>query len=187
MSVIKKNRPAIWQILFSYLVVSKVIYYFEFIAAALNQNGLWAMGEALLTRLLTQDILIILIVLLTFNTEKFVASKIIKYNKTVNQIIVHIIDYVLYMGALVIYFWAMMFFEFSQNMGWGGIFVSSSIIYLVIVITIETKKYLKKKEMTGYNHILNADEKLAMLKALLDNSVLTPDEYNSKKETLLGM
>ena len=187
MSAIKEKRTAIWQILFSYLVVSKVIYYFEFIATALNQGGLWAMREALLTRLFTQDMLIIIIILLTFNTEKFVASKITKYNKAVNQVIVHIIDYVLYMGVLVIYFWVMMFFDLSQNMSWRGIFFSSSIVYLVIIIAIETKKYLKKKEMTGYTHILSADEKLAMLKTLLDNSVLTQDEYDSKKETLLDV
>jgi len=187
MSAKKEKRQAIWQVLFSYLVVSKVIYYFEFIASALNQGGLWAMGEVLLTRLLTQDMLIILIILLTFNTEKFVASKISKYSNTVNQVIVHIIDYVLYMGVLIIYFWAMMFFDLSQNMTWRGIFLSSSIIYLVIIIAIETKKYLKKKEMTGYTHILSADEKLAMLKTLLDNNVLTQDEYDLKKETLLGI
>lgn len=142
------------------------------------------MGETLLTRLLTQDVLIILIVLLTFNTEQFVAAKISRYNKTVNQVVVHIIDYVLYMGVLLIYFWVMMFFDLTPDLSWTGIIITSSGIYIVIVMAIETKKYLKKKEMTGHTHVLNTDEKLAMLKTLLDNNVLTQDEYDCKTENL---
>ena len=184
MSVIKENRPAVWQVLFSYLIVSKVIYYFEFIASALNRGGLWAMGEALLTRLATQDLLIILIILLTLNTEKFVASKIKISNKTANQAIVHTIDYVLYMGVLLIYFGAMMFFGLFQGMSWGEIIIVSTVVYLVIIIAMESKKYLKKKEMTGYTHSLSTDEKLAMLATLRDNDVFTKEEYNCKKEKI---
>jgi len=177
----------IWQVTFSFLVVSKVLYYSDFITSALSRGGLLAMGEAVLNRLLTQDILIILIILLTFNTEKFVASKIKKFDKSVNQIIVHIIDYVLYMGVLAIYFWAMLFFNFFQDFSWFVFFIYSSSIYLVIIIVLESKKYLKKKEITGHTLILSEDEKLSMLKTLLDNSVLTQEEYNSKKKELLGV
>jgi len=187
MNVKKESRSALWKMFFAFLVISKSVYYFDIIAAALYQGGLWAMGEAVLNRLLTQDILIILIILLTFNTEKLVAPKILKYNKTVNQIIVHIIDYILYIGAIFIYFLIMNFFSILNHTNWRGNLIGFSILYLVIVIVIETKKCLKKKEMTEYTSILNADEKLAMLKALLDNSVLTQEEYDRKKEKLLGV
>ena len=173
--------------LFSYLVISKVLYYSDIITTALNEGGLSAMGETILSRFLARDILIILIILLTFNTEKFVTLTLSKYNKTVNPMIVHSIDYVLYMGVLAIYFWTMLFFGIFQNMNWLVFFIYSSIIYLAIVIAIEGKKYLKKKEMTAYTHVLNTDEKLVMLKTLLDNSVLTQEEYERKKDELLGM
>jgi len=184
MSTKKEKLSAIWKVLFSYLVVSKVLYYFDIVTPALIQGGLWSVGAAVLTRFLAQDILIILILLLTFNTEKFVTLKISKYSKTVNIMIVHIIDYVLYMGVLVIYFGGMMFFGFFQNMSWHIILIQISILYIAIVAAIEIKKYLKKKEMAGYNPILSNDEKLDMLKALLYNNVLTQAEYDHKKETL---
>ena len=179
-----EKLSAIWKVLFSYLVVSKVLYYFDIIAPALIQGGLWNVGAAVLNRFLAQDILIILIILLTFNTEKFVTLKISKYSKTVNLMIVHMIDYVLYMGVLVIYFWGMMFFGFFQNMSWHIILIQISILHIAIAAAIEIKKYLKKKEVTGYSFVLSKDEKLYMLKALLDNSVLTQEEYDHKKETL---
>ena len=178
----KEKLSALWQVVFSFLVVSKVLYYFEFVAGAFYQGGLWTMGEALLTRLLTQDILIILIILLTFNTEKFVTLLISKYNRTVNQVIVHVIDYVLYMVILALYFWIMILLDFSQSMDWRVFFIYSSTVYVAIVMALETKKHLKKKEMTAYTHALNTDEKLAMLKALLDNSVLTQEEYDRMVE-----
>jgi len=164
MNAKKEKKPVIWRMLFIYLIASKVIYYFDFITTAFNQGGLRDMGESVLTRLLTQDILIILVVLLTFNTEKFVTLIFSKYNKTVNDVTVHIIDYVLYIGALAIYFWIMLFFGLFQYMNWRVFLIYSSIIYVVIVIAIEGKKYLKKKEMTAYVPVLSTDEKLAMLK-----------------------
>lgn len=145
------------------------------------------MGEALLNRLLTQDILIILVILLTSNTDKFVQLQFSKYNKTVSRTIVHIIDYLLYMGALAIYFWSMIFLGIFQNFGWSVFIVYSSAVYFAIVTVVETKKYLKKKEKTEYAPVLSADEKLDMIKTLLDNSVLTQEEYDRKKEELLGV
>ena len=187
MSTKKGKQSAIWRMLFTFFAISKTIYYFGIITAAFNQGGLRAMGTVMFNRLLTQDILIILIILLTFNTEKLVTSKISKYNKNANQVIVHIIDYVLYMGVLAVYFGAMMFFGIFQSFNWREFLIYSSAVYLVIVIVVEIKKYLKKKEMTEYVPALSIDEKLAMLKNLLDNNVLTQEEYECKKVKLLGV
>jgi len=187
MSTKKEKRSAIWGVLFSYLIISKTIYYFDLIISTLNRGGLATMGETVLTRLLTQDILIILIILLTFHTEKFVTLILSKYNKTANQMIVHGIDYVLYMGILASYFGIMLFFGLMQNFSWLVFFIYSSLLYLAIVTVVEVKKSLKKKEAASYAPVLSEDEKLAMLKTLLDNSVLTQEEYDRKKETLLGV
>jgi len=184
MSVKKGKQSAIWRILFSYLMVSKVLYYSDMVTSALSQGGLAAMSEAVFTRLLTQDVLIILIILLTLNTDKFVALKISQHNKMVNQIVVHTIDYVLYMGVLAAYFIVMLFLGLFENVNWRVFFIYSSIIYFVVVMVVEIKNYLKKKEMTQYAHVLNTGEKLAMLKSLLDNNVLTQEEYERKKGEL---
>jgi len=188
MDVKKEKQSAIWGMLFTYLVVSKVIYYYNITTNALFQSGFRVMVEAVLERLLTQDILIILLMLLTLYTEKLVTLQILKYNKVVNQAIVHIIDYLLYIGVLAIYFGAMNFvFGFFQDMFRLEVFIYFSVLYLVIVTVVEIKKHLKKKEITEYAPVLSVDEKLAMLKTLLDNNVLTQEEYDSKKEQLLGV
>jgi len=100
---------------------------------------------------------------------------------------VHGIDYVLYMGTLALYFQVMLFFGLFQGFSWRVFLIYSSIIYLVIIAVIENKKHLKKKELVAYTHVLSADEKLAMLKTLFDNSVLTQEEYDHKKESLLSV
>ena len=176
------QKSAIWVMLFSYLAISKIIYYFDITVSAFFQGGLWAMGEAVLNRLITQDLLIILIILLTFNTEEFVSSKISKFSKTVNQVIVHVIDYVLYIGVLFAYFLLMNFFGFFNNVSLRDNLIAFSVLYLVIVVIVEIKKYLKKKEMTKYTPTLSEYEKLVMLKTLRDNGVLTQEEYDCKKD-----
>jgi len=171
------QKSAIWVMLFSYLAISKIIYYFDITVSAFFQGGLLAMGEALFIRLITQDLLIILIILLTFNTEEFVSSRISKFSKTVNQVIVHVIDYVLYIGVLFAYFLMMNFFGLFNNANWRDNFIGFSALYLVIVAIVEIKKYLKKEEITRYTPVLSKDEKLVMLKTLRDNNVLTQEEY----------
>jgi len=188
MTVKKEKQSAILGMLFTYLAVSKAIYYYTLATNALVQGGFQLVVDVVLERLLAQDILIILIILLTLQTEKLVTTQFLKYNKTVNQTIVHIIDYLLYIGVLAIYFGAMDFaFGFFPNMFRVEVFIYFSALYLVIITVIEIKKYFKKKEMTGHAPVLSADEKLAMLKTLLDNSVLTQEEYDRKKGELLDL
>ena len=145
------------------------------------------MAEVVIERLLTRDILIILVILITLHTEKLVRLQILKYNKTVNQTIVHIIDYLLYIGVLAIYFGVMFAFGFFPNVFTLEVFIYFSVLYLVIIAVIEIKKYFKKKEKTEYAPVLSVNEKLAMLKTLHDNNVLTQEEYDSKKESLFGV
>ena len=67
---------------------------------------------------------------------------------------------------------------------WGENFIYGGVLFLAISVVIEIKFYLKKKEKTEYTPVLNTEEKLSMLKTLLDNNVITQDEYESKKKML---
>ena len=181
----KRKMSAIWGILFAYLAISKVFYWFNIIIVALNQGDLRAMGEVVFTRLFTQDMLIILGILLVLYIEKFVQLKISLNNKTLKQIIEHIIIFLLLNGVFIFYFWAMnMFLGNNPSLNLGSNLIYGGIIYLVLAVVFEVKKYLKKKEMTGYMSILNVDEKLDMLKALLESNILTQEEFDRKKEKL---
>jgi len=185
----KEKRSAIFGVLFTYLLISKVLYYYGIIVNALFPGDFRDMVQIVLARLLTQDIVIILVIILSLHTDKLVRLQILKYSKTVNQAIVHIIDYLLYIGVLFMYFWVINFAFgfFAPNMIRLDIFIYFSVLYLVIVAAVEIKKYFKKKEQTEYATVLSTDEKLVMLKTLLDNSVLTQEEYYHKEKELLGM
>jgi len=187
MSTKKGKRLVILHVLVTYLAISKIVYYFDMITSSLAQGGFSAMGEAVLARLLTQDILIILVILFTLYTDNIVTLKVSKYSNIINSIILHVVDYVLYIAVLFGYFWSINFIFgiFAALIAnWWENLIFFSILYLVIVAVVETKKYLKKKETSEKPLILNTDEKLAMLRTLFDYGVLTQDEYDSKKGIL---
>jgi len=185
MSVKKSKKSEIWAMLFAYLAVSKIFYWLDFINDTLNQGDLRAVGADLLTRLFTQDMLIILGILLVTCIEKFTQLKMSKYKKIWKEIIGHIAIYLLMQGVLFAYVWVRaLVLGLPLNWNWGESFIIGGIMYFMIAVVFEVKKFLKKKELIECAPVLSADEKLAMLKALLNNGVFTQEEYDRKKETL---
>ena len=185
MSTKKSKKSEIWAMLFAYLAVSKIFYWFNFIIVVASEGDLRTVGNALLTRLYTQDMLIILGILLVTCIEKFMLSKMSKRKKIWRQITEHIAIYLLMQGLVFVYFWVMaLILGLPLNWNWGEALIFGSIIYLIVVVVFEIKNFLKKKELTECAPVLSADEKLAMLKALRDNGVFTQEEYDRKKETI---
>lgn len=185
MSAKKSKKSEIWAMLFAYLAVSKIFCWFNFIIVAVSEGDLRTVGNALLTRLYTQDMLIILGVLLVTCLEKFVQSRMSKHKKIWRHITEHIAVYLLIQGFIFVYFWVMaLILGFPLNWNWGETLIIGVIIYLIVVVVFEVKNFLKKKELTECAPVLSADEKLAMLKALHDNGVFTQEEYDRKKETI---
>jgi len=108
-----------------------------------------------------------------------------RHNKALRHIAEHAIVFVLLVGGFTIFFWVRsIILGFDSDFNWGGHLIIGGIIFLVITVVFEVKKYLKTKEMTEHISILSADEKLAMLKALRDNNILTQEEYEHKKEKI---
>jgi len=185
MSTKKSKKSEIWAMLFAYLAVSKIFYWFNFIIVAASEGNLRTVGNALLTRLYTQDLLIILGVLLVTCIEKFVQSRMSKHKKIWRHITEHIVIYLLMQGFVFVYFWVMaLILGFPLNWDWGEVLILGGIIYLIVVVVFEVKNFLKKKELTEYTPVLSADEKRVMLKTLRDNGVFTQEEYDRKKETI---
>ena len=186
MNTKKVKRSKFRGMLFVYLAISKIFYWYAIIINALNQGDLWAAGEAILLRLLNQDIPIILSIFIMVGIEEFIQLKLPKFNKILNLIIVPAIAYLLFIGILITYYRVMAsLFGLFENMNLGENIIYISVGFFVVVVILEIKLYFKKKEMTEYTVVLNEDEKLIVLKTLLNNNVLTQDEYDRKKEELL--
>jgi len=101
------------------------------------------------------------------------------------RVVEYIAIYLLTMGVAFTYFWTTsLVLGRPLRWSWGDNFIYGGVLFLAISIVLEIKYYLKKKEKTEYTPTLNTEEKLSMLKTLLDNDVLTQDEYDSMKKTL---
>jgi len=185
MSTKKVKKSTIWKMLFAYLAISKIMYWYNTVTVAFFQGDLWGVAGAVFTRLLT-DIPIIMGVFIMFYMENVFELKISKNNKILNEIITHAISYAMYMGVIIVYFWSIILLNAIESLNWIEGLIYASVAYIVVVIALDIKRYFKKKEMTAYVPVLSADEKLTMLKTLFDNNVLTQDEYDRKKEELLG-
>ena len=185
MSVKKSKKSEIWAVLFAYLTVSKIFYWIDFVVGAVYEGDLRTLGNAVLMRLLDQDMLIILGILLVICIEKFVQRKMSKYKKVWKEIIGHIVIYLLMIGLVFVYFRIRaLILGVPLNWNWGDNFIFSGIIYLIGTVVFEVKNFLKKKELTECAPVLSIDEKLAMLETLRDNGVFTQEEYDRKKETI---
>ena len=190
MSVKKGKKSKIIKMLFSYLAISKILYWYSTIVHVINHGDLSGMGDVVLNRLLNHDIIIILGVFLIFFMEEFleVHFKTEKLGKVLEQILLHLIAYVIFMGAYLLYALVVnLAWGTLQNVAWGRGLFYSSLGYIVTVTVLDVKKYFKTKAMTRHTPpALDAEDTLAALKTLLDSDLLTQEEYDRKKERLLA-
>jgi len=178
----KKNKWSTFkEMLFTYLAVTKILYWFNTIVA-LNQSDLGSVGRAVLMRLMSQDILIILIVALLFYFEKRMSLKTSKYGKLVESIILYAVGYVVLVAVYFLNYLVISQIMEDVHIYWGEFFIYSSAGYIVIFIVLNIKEYLKPKEAPAYS----TDDKLSMLTALFDADILTQEEYDQKREKLIS-
>ena len=181
----KRNWSSIKEMLFTYLAITKIMYWLNTITA-MEQGDLGSAGEAVLMRLMNQDIILIVSVIFFYFLDKRVQLKKSKYSKVLEYIVFYVIGFVALMGIMFIYSWIMSwFFGPIQIDSWGGLIGGYVLGYLVIVVVLNIKYYFKIKTKPEYvPPVQSNDDKLAMLKVLLDGGVLTQEEFDSKKEML---
>ena len=172
------------EILFTYLAISKILYWFNTIIA-MNQSDLESVGVAVLNRLLYQDILLISGVILFFFLDKHIHRKRSKSRKILEHILFYGVGYVALMAVTLIYFLVMRLVFGPFEIDWGSLFGYTFVAYIVVAIVLNIKDYFKAKSSSGYaSDAQSTDDKLAMLKALHNDGILTQDEFNQKKEKL---
>ena len=190
MSGNKGKWSALVEILFTYLAISKIMYWFGNITAMIQED--WAtIGEVILVRMLNQDLMIIIGVILFFTLERLFSTKKLKYSKAKENILLHVVGYVILMAAYFLYFWIMSWVFGSPQAGfWGEFTVYMTILYVVIMVVLNIKQSFvnkAKKVAEDTPAANNEDEKLNMLEALHKGGLLTQEEFESKKKLLLGM
>lgn len=182
----KKDRwLPLKEMLFTYLAISKVLYWVDTIMA-LEQRDLGHVGEAVVQRLLNQDIMLISGVILFYCLDKLIAKKF-NSGKFLEYVVFYAAGFVGMIGLLYLYLWIMSWFVTLEFPPLGAVVSNFSLGYIAVIVVLNIKYYMKAKEKETHKDTpstQDADSKLAMLKALLDGGVLTKEEFETKKKNI---
>ena len=184
----KGNWYQVKVMLFSYLAISKILYWFNTVLS-LSQSDLDNIGRVVLSRFVSQDLFIILVLVVFHYYEKLMSKKKQKYNKILEHFIIYAIGYVVFVAIIYTYIWILSWFVQITVGSWANLIVYSFASYVVINLILGIKNYLKVKENETYVYGIqtNSEEKnLIMLKTLFDNGVLDEEEYEAKRKKLLS-
>jgi hypothetical protein len=194
----KKWSP-IKEILFTYLAVNKVMYWYNTIIS-MNQSDLEGAGTAALNRLVNQDIILILAVTAFFYFNYQLEKRKLKYSSKIEHTIFYAFGYLIMMVLLFSYYLIMsLIFMMIFNNDFSFVMYIREFImmlpllslgYLVVAVVLEVKIYFKKKGKEATDDTLSintTEDKLNMLKSLLDTDVLSQEEYEKIKKKLISV
>ena len=182
----KKAWSGVKEILFTFLALSKVLYYF-YTVSEMRQSDLEGAGELLLERLIDRDLLLIGFVIIFYFLYILIFERKSKYGGPVKYVILYTIGYAVMIGFFYFYSWVVSWFMPVQFPPLGPMIVGNIIGYIAIIISLNVKDYFKRKAKEPIVHapaVRSADDKLTMLQALLDDGLLTQDEFDRKKTLL---
>jgi len=181
----KVNWMPVKEMLFTYLAISKILYWFSTITA-LGQEDLGRVWLAVLERFLSQDILIILGVIFFFFLDKYIQKKRSIRSKSLENFLFYGIGGIVLLSVSLIYALVMsLFFAWQIDIGW---FISSMLAaYIVVTIVLNLKDYFKSKASPDYAlSEKSTDDKLKMLEVLHSDGILTQEEFVIHREALLS-
>lgn len=179
----KKSGFNFKQLLFGYLAVTKVLYWINAIAYLDNFGEF---GIMFLNRLISQDIMVILILTAMHFLERYIFN-----GKNDNDLMANVKHYtiglVIFIALITGYnFLLMPFVDFYID-NWFTFFLNQVIVYSIIAVFLHIKSNLKQKEAKQY--IPDADTeagKISLLTALRDAGVLTQEEFETKSLQVHG-
>ena len=140
------------EILFTYLAVNKIMYWFNTVAA-MDQADFGNVSQAVIMRLINQDLLLIIGVVAFYILNKQIELQKSKYSGVLEYIIFYAAGYVILMGIVFAYNLAMNLIFLPESFHFGGFvreFISFlpsvTIGYIVVAFALEVKMYFKAKE-----------------------------------------
>ena len=179
-------------ILIAYLAISKIIYWANTITA-LNQADIGSMGQEVLTRVLNHDLPIIIIVTAFYFLDKVARLKKSKHNNALKHIVLYAIGYVIFIGIIFTYNLIADIIILGQDFSLAryvssflNVLLANTVGFFIATVVLEIKNFFKKKgkELSEDAPDRSTEDKLAMLKDLLDDGILTQEEFDRKKEKL---
>ena len=179
---VKKSWSPIKEMLFTYLAISKIIYWINTVSA-MNQSDIGGLGEAVLTRLLYQDVILIVSVIFFYFLDKRIQLRRSKYSKVLEHVVFYVIGFVALLGFLLVY--NRIVFGPLQVDSWATLIGSYVLFYLAIIVALNIKLYFKAKAKPEcVPPVQSTDDQRTMLKVLLDDGVLTQEEFDHKEKLL---
>ena len=177
------------EILFMYLAASKIIYWMD---VAVTADGLDNVWRTVLERLLYRDIGLILILVFMYMFEKVIILKQGKFRLrgVWPHVILAVCGYVVFVAIVTGYSW-LFHLIYSEPFSlraflFSGFMFNGTIIFFVVTTALTVKDYFKQKSATEYAlDIQSTDIKLEMLGTLLDDGVLSRDDYEEQRSKVI--
>ena len=160
------------EMLFTYLAINKILYWYGYVAS-LSQNNLSNVGQAILQRILSQDLIIIISLVFFYYFDKFLATKKSKLSDFRENVISYTVGYVVLMSFMILYTILIHLIMQEPIDYWGILILYGTGGYITVAVVLYLKNYFKKKTATP-------DEKLVMLTTLRDSGILTEEEFEAK-------
>ena len=193
MNTKKEKWLPIMEILFTYLAINKIVYWINTITA-MNRSDLENVGEAVLMRLLYQDLILIIGVVAFFIIYRLLEMKKSKYSSVFAYVMLYVVGFIAITVIAFIYNLIMNLIFSAQDFSLGAftrVFISFmpslTIYYIIVAVVLEIKHYFKTKGKKATEKVMpiqSTEDKIAMLKVLLDDDILTQEEFDCKKEKL---
>ena len=177
----KKILPPVKEMLFTYLAITKILYWYNTITAM--DAG---MGEAVMSRLLYQDAIIISAIIFFYFLDKRIQVNKSKYSSVIEHILFYVIGFVAIVGVSLIH----------QRLMFGPIQIVSlgafmraignfAVGYTVVIIAFNVKSYFKSKvKPEQAPPAQSTGDKLAVLSNFLDDGTLTKEEFDEIKSRM---
>ena len=131
-------------------------------------------------------------IILMYYMDKRIELRNTKYGIVVEHAIIYGIGYVAMIGMIFV---INSFTVLAEGYSWGeyirlflGFMPTAGFSYVVIIAALEVKLYLKKRVQKASEEPVatqEAEDKLNMLKVLLEDGILNQEEFEEKKEKLL--
>jgi len=180
----KKSWSPIKEMLFTYLAIIKILSWISTINT-IDQSSVESVGEAIIARLLYQDIVLIVSVVFFYFLDKRTQLKKSRYSKVLEYIVFYVIGLVVLVGFVLVY--NRVVFGPIQVDSWIGYIGGYVLGYAAIVAVLNIKEYFKTKAKLEYDPVVQNTDKFTMLKILYDGGILTKEEYEQKSEILLNL
>jgi len=180
----KKERfLPIKEMVFTFLAISKIMYWITVITG-LEQQNLGSIGQALVYRLLERDLMLILGILLFYGLDKLLSKK---FND--NNFVMYIIIYVIFYAIMIAFGYAVfgiisLFMEVGTVAPLLETLRSTILPYIAVIVALNLKMHFKAKGKDTLKDMVLTSEKekkINLLKSMLDDGILTQEEFDRKK------